>query len=81
MEHMWLEDCDDAEYEKRFNALVARNKLIVMTPEDESKVLSGEFIRAAGACLCECGKEYRDHPSLHRVVYLHRLCNGDLVKL
>lgn len=54
------------------------------------------FYRAAGGCLCPvCGREYRAHPYateypiapsmwLHpdRPEYvLHRLCNGDLVKL
>jgi hypothetical protein len=47
--------------------------------------------RASGDVLCEtCSKEYRKHPlatELHNLSgidgepFLHRLCNGDLVKL
>ena len=45
-----------------------------------------DFYRAAGACLCEqCGEEYRKHPNdgpfFEGYQWLHRLCNGDLVKL
>jgi len=46
-----------------------------------------DFYRASKSCLCSlCGKEYQDHPfSNHRdwlgEKYLHRLCNGDHVKL
>lgn len=46
--------------------------------------------RAAGACLCAiCGREYWRHPvateswnlSFDTTPFLHRLCNGHLVKL
>lgn len=46
--------------------------------------------RAHMACLCDiCGKEYIDHPrakepwnlSFTGEPFLHRLCNGELVKL
>jgi ribA/ribD-fused uncharacterized protein len=44
--------------------------------------------RASGNCICNiCGKKYYDHPmsakykSWQNEMYLHILCNGDLVKL
>lgn len=45
------------------------------------------FHRASGECRCEsCGKKYWVHPmdgpdSFDGNKFLHRLCNGDLVKL
>lgn len=49
------------------------------------------FHRASGDCVCSCGKIYYDHPFdgpfTNSMGYdasrqwLHRLCNGDLVKL
>lgn len=51
------------------------------TPPDQI-----DFYRADGRCLCPvCNKEYYKHPfSEHQGwdgPYLHKLCNGDLVKL
>lgn len=49
-----------------------------------------DFYRASGECLCECGLPYRKHPydgpfssqmGFESHQWLHRLCNGDLVKL
>lgn len=50
-----------------------------------------DFVRAAGECLCEtCGKLYREHPmggpftetmGTDPRQWLHRLCDGSLVKL
>ena len=46
-----------------------------------------EPYRAHQDCLCTvCGKKYIDHPFSHHTdwmgqKYLHKLCNGDLVKL
>lgn len=43
--------------------------------------------RASGDCLCQtCGKEYREHPlggpmGYDGFQFLHRLCDGSLVKL
>jgi hypothetical protein len=45
--------------------------------------------RASGTCVCAiCGREYRHHPvatDAHLIgwmgPFLHRLCNGELVKL
>lgn len=48
---------------------------------------SWDFGRASGQCVCTlCGRQYLKHPySEHRSCddqpYLHRLCNGKLVKL
>lgn len=55
------------------------------SPEDETI-----FERAGGDCICkQCGKKYYDHPmarekewlSWDGQPFLHRLCNGRLVKL
>ena len=50
-----------------------------------------DFIRAGGDTVCDrCGKEYRKHPldpehvaneGGYEYRYLHRLCDGTLVKL
>lgn len=47
-----------------------------------------DFCRASGDCLCpDCGKEYWHHPQAKEFLswdgypFLHRLCNGKLVKL
>lgn len=46
--------------------------------------------RASGQCICrQCGREYREHPyalepkwiGVEGRPYLHRLCNGKVVKL
>ena len=55
-------------------------------PEDSSPEESLVFYRAAGECICEtCGKTYSRHPMDGPLFdghqWLHRLCNGDLVKL
>ncbi len=49
--------------------------------------LATKMYRAAGACVCECGDEYREHPYADEArdqegnPFLHVLCNGDIVKL
>jgi hypothetical protein len=60
------------------------------------KDLEGEFIRrgidvddmrrADQNCVCTCGRRYGDHPyggpiGVDRDLFLHRLCDGSLVKL
>lgn len=45
-----------------------------------------QFARAAGTCVCSlCGDLYYDHPQdgpyFEGYRWLHRLCNGELVKL
>ena len=47
-----------------------------------------EYIRADGRCVCPvCGRECREHPMTKDILgwnkkpFLHKLCNGALVKL
>lgn len=49
-----------------------------------------EFIHAGGDCTCSCGKAYREHPydgpftetgGHQPYQWLHRICDGTLVKL
>lgn len=48
-----------------------------------------EFLRAGQECVCSCGKMYREHPYGGPFIvepygsrqWLHRLCDGILVKL
>lgn len=41
-----------------------------------------DWYRASGDCICEkCGMDYYSHPPVIRFPGLHRVCNGDLVKL
>lgn len=39
------------------------------------------FVRAAGDCMCSCGKKYYDHKSNQKWPWLTELCGGKLVKL
>ncbi len=49
---------------------------------DAKLVGDGRWLRAGGACVCEtCGFEYRDHDTVRGFRWLHRLCDGRLVKL
>jgi hypothetical protein len=57
-----------------------------MDQEDDRQ----DFVRASGDCVCEiCGKDYYHHPEADEPQYLsydgtpflHRLCDGTLVKL
>ncbi len=47
----------------------------------------GNWYRACGDCLCECGHAYSLHPldpddlDWEGAAYMHVLCNGDRVKL
>jgi hypothetical protein len=50
-------------------------------------IVTSTAIRASGDCICEdCGRTYYKHPfsghmSWNNEPYLHRLCDGTLVKL
>lgn len=63
---------------------------------DVLRVERGDWFRAAGDAECSgwhhpdgnraaggisCGRPYRDHPSVPGFEWLHRLCDGRLVKL
>lgn len=55
----------------------------LLSPVDYRRILGPRptWVRAAGGCICECGKEYYDHPPVIGALWLTRLCNDDLVKL
>lgn len=63
-------------------------KDFLYNPESETlmntikkKVDEGDWYRAAGDCLCPCGKEYSRHKNIPGFEWLTILCNGHLVKL
>lgn len=55
----------------------------LLSPVDYRRILGPrpDWNRAAGACLCTCGKEYADHPPVIGALWLTRLCDDSLVKL
>jgi hypothetical protein len=81
--------------ELRLGQLLVNASTVLFYREDEALARDVEtfdprapdFIRADQHCVCgACGKEYRQHPhSEHRAYdgspYLHRICDGTLVKL
>ena len=49
---------------------------------DRVRVENGDWFRAGGDCICEkCGYTYYQHAPVTGYRWLHKLCNGDLVKL
>lgn len=61
---------------------------------DQQRVKLGDFARAAGDAVCSgalpaphsnrhvtCNRSYYDHPTVQGFEWLHRLCDGRLVKL
>ena len=52
-----------------------------------ARIDEGDYIRAAGDAECpgtrgfSCGLPYRDHPFVPGIEWLHRTCDGRLVKL
>jgi hypothetical protein len=66
-----------------FNHYLPGPSLSVVVLEDPLR-----FVRASCDCVCsECGKSYLSHPEYEKELswqgkpYLHKLCNGLLVKL
>lgn len=62
--------------------------MLGMKCEAPTHAVEVEFYRASGDMLCvTCGKTYYDHPldqeirDYNNEPFLHRICNGDLVKL
>lgn len=48
---------------------------------DAARVDRGDYVRAAGDTVCTCGFLYYDHDTVRGYRWLHRLCDGRLVKL
>jgi hypothetical protein len=49
---------------------------------DQIRVENNDWYRAGTNMICErCGCEYIDHEPVIGYEFLHKLCNGDLVKL
>lgn len=49
---------------------------------DQRRVDHGDYIRAGGDVTCSaCGFLYYDHPIVVGFSWLHRICDGRLVKL
>jgi len=64
-----------------------RRGLFLSTANLTPKNSGDDFHRASGACVCECGFAYRDHPyseddvSFDGQLFLKVLCDGTKVKL
>jgi hypothetical protein len=53
-----------------------------LAPEDEAVLDAGTWFRASGDCECAvCAQSYWKHPQVLGALWLHRLCDGELVKL
>ena len=56
---------------------------------DTARIANGDWVRASHLMICEkalsgttkCGVAYIDHPRVPGYEWLHRLCDGRLVKL
>lgn len=49
---------------------------------DLIRVDRGDYVRASGEVVCEiCGCKYWEHPTVHGFEWLHRACDGRLLKL
>lgn len=49
---------------------------------DSIRVDKGDYVRASGMCTCAiCGCDYWEHATVKGFEWLHRLCDGKLVKL
>lgn len=79
-------------YRNRFmlvDYLRKKGKLIHVDLTNEE--IDRQMIRASGECICEeCGEPYRKHPYIDNVMdesgdrlqpFIHRVCDGLLVKL
>lgn len=54
----------------------------LLAPKDAKVLEDNTWFRAAGLCICpDCGYDYYKHPKVQGCLWLHRVCNGDLVKL
>lgn len=54
----------------------------LLDPIDAERIDEGEWMRAAGACVCGvCGRPFYDHESVLGALWLTRLCDNELVKL
>lgn len=54
----------------------------LLAPEDEVRLEAGTWFRASGNCICaDCALPYWKHPQVLGALWLHRVCDGDLVKL
>ena len=73
--------------EDRSLDMLARGRMVKPTRQEVSRIegrtldRSGWY-RASGAKVCDaCQKEYWQHPYVYGYDWLHRICNGDFVKL
>jgi len=58
------------------------NAADLLSAEDASRLKDGRWRRASGDVICEsCGMLYYDHPLVIGALWLHRICDGDLVHL
>lgn len=49
---------------------------------DHKRINDGDYIRASGECVCAtCQFPYRDHDTVPGARWLHRACDGRLLKL
>lgn len=70
------------------NTVIKSFSQYLYIPENEDimsiikeRIGNGDWYRAAGDCICSCGKHYSRHQNVEGAEWLTILCNGHLVKL
>lgn len=82
-QHGWLFDLepDSVEYNERLDSLLARGVLVRPNGTDMDNIRAGRMYRVNHTVSCKaCRRPYADHPAIHEYAFLHKLCNGQLVK-
>lgn len=49
---------------------------------DRKRIDAGDWTHAMSSCVCEtCGYQFWEHPTVPGYAWMHRICDGRLVKL
>lgn len=57
------------------------SKHTMKVPRIIKRIISDDWCRAGGECICKCGAEYNRHKNVEGYDWLTILCDGSLVKL
>lgn len=67
---------------ERVEALEADEHLIRPARPDVKRVDRGDWTRAMSSCVCDiCGFQFWEHAPVPGYMWMHRICDGRLVKL
>lgn len=82
-------EAENYELESQLNA--AQERVEELEPAEEhakpfrpdvKRINSGDWIRSSSQCVCDvCGYQYWEHATVPGFMWMHRICDGRLVKL